>query len=163
RRLVVPARELYAGDPNALRHGRRIAFAAVEDSARAGTLAALRSRDFRLLWGGQTVPLARHGALLVALRGRLRDPPGHASPHALSGRARTVRLRLGAARAGVLYRGVGSSVVGALEAGCFVFSAGLLALARPRVLARPASDGTWSEIAAGARYVASVPWLWMTI
>ncbi|HEX2291992.1 MAG TPA: MFS transporter [Gaiellaceae bacterium] len=41
--------------------------AAVERGGRARALQALRSRDFRLLWSGQTISLVGDGAFLVAL------------------------------------------------------------------------------------------------
>ena len=229
----------------------------MDQSTRAGTFAALRSRDFRLFWGGQTVSLAGDGAFMVAMGWRVVDLTGHASSlaillllqstamlatlliggaladrysrkalmilsdlaraavvavlaaadatghlsfglwvalailfglgdgffipafggmlplvveqpylasaNALIGVSRNMSFVIGPALAGFLYHGVGSPVVFALEAGTFVFSAGLLALARPRVFEREPSEGTWREIVAGARYVTGVPWLWITV
>jgi MFS family permease len=47
--------------------------------ARSGTLAAFTSRDFRLLWGGQTISFVGDAAFLVALGWRVTDLTGKAS------------------------------------------------------------------------------------
>jgi len=44
-----------------------------------GTFAAFRSRDFRLLWGGQTISFVGDAAFLVALGWRVTDLTGEAS------------------------------------------------------------------------------------
>ena len=46
---------------------------------RQGTFAAFRSRDFRLLWGGQTISFVGDAAFLVALGWRVTDLTGKAS------------------------------------------------------------------------------------
>ena len=46
---------------------------------RVSTLAAFRSRDFRLLWGGQTISFVGDAAFLVALGWRVTDLTGKAS------------------------------------------------------------------------------------
>ena len=46
---------------------------------RAGTFVAFRSRDFRLLWGGQTVSFVGDGAFIVALGWRVTELTGKAS------------------------------------------------------------------------------------
>ena len=46
---------------------------------RASTLAAFRSRDFRLLWGGQTISFIGDAAFIVALGWRVTDLTGKAS------------------------------------------------------------------------------------
>jgi MFS family permease len=46
---------------------------------RAGTLVAFRSRDFRLLWGGQTISFVGDAAFIVALGWRVTDLTGKAS------------------------------------------------------------------------------------
>jgi MFS family permease len=48
-------------------------------SDRVGTLAAFRSRDFRLLWGGQTISFIGDAAFIVALGWRVTDLTGKAS------------------------------------------------------------------------------------
>ena len=52
-------------------------------SARLVVLQALRSRDFRLLWGGQTVSLIGNGAFFVAIGWRVTSLTGRASSLAL--------------------------------------------------------------------------------
>ena len=49
------------------------------------------------------------------------------------------------------------------DAGSFLASAALLALARPRAHDAAEQQGAFREIVVGARYVAGVPWLWVTI
>src|SRR5579883_2759460 len=49
------------------------------EPARRGTLAAFRSRDFRLLWGGQTISFVGDAAFIVALGWRVTDLTGRAS------------------------------------------------------------------------------------
>ena len=46
---------------------------------RTGTLVAFRSRDFRLLWGGQTISFVGDAAFIVALGWRVTDLTGKAS------------------------------------------------------------------------------------
>jgi MFS family permease len=46
---------------------------------RTGTLVAFRSRDFRLLWGGQTISFVGDAAFIVALGWRVIDLTGRAS------------------------------------------------------------------------------------
>jgi MFS family permease len=46
---------------------------------RVGTLAAFRSRDFRLLWGGQAISFTGDAAFIVALGWRVTDLTGKAS------------------------------------------------------------------------------------
>jgi MFS family permease len=239
----------------------RIALAAVEAVSkpvgRARALHAFRSRDFRLLWGGQTVSLIGNGAFLVAVGWRvveltgsasslalvlmaesmamlatlliggaladrysrralmivsdvsrcgvvaalaLTDATGHlnltllivfaigvglgdgffypafggmvplvveqpllASANALIGISRNTSWIIGPALAAGLYGATSPSVVFGFDAITFLFSAALLWLARPRELEREPSEGTLREIVSGFRYVAGVPWLWVTI
>ncbi len=51
----------------------------MDGEAHPGTLAAFRSRDFRLLWGGQTISFVGDAAFLVALGWRVTDLTGKAS------------------------------------------------------------------------------------
>src|SRR6059058_4874424 len=51
--------------------------------ARARALRALRSRDFRLLWAGQTVSLVGDGAFLIALGWKTTQVTGKASSLAI--------------------------------------------------------------------------------
>jgi MFS family permease len=223
----------------------------------ARTLQAFRSRDFRLVWGGQTVSLIGNAAFLVAVgwktleitgsagslgivlmaeglamlatlliggaladryeRRRLMivsdiarmgvvgalavtDASGHltftllivfavgvglgdgffhpafggivplvvekpyiASANAMIGISRQTSFIVGPALAAGVYGLTGSATVFALDAASFAISLGLLWLARPRAIEPEPGEGTLREIVAGARYVASVPWLWVTI
>lgn len=91
------------------------------------------------------------------------EQPQLASANALIGTSRQASLVVGPALAGLLYDEVGSAVVFALDAASFLVSMALVLLARPRVVEREPGEGPIREIAAGLRYVASVPWLWITI
>src|SRR5438105_67391 len=225
--------------------------------ARPGALAAFRSRDFRLLWSGQTVSLIGDGAFLIALGWRTTaltgkasslalvlmvqgiallatlliggvladrysrrllmigsdltrcaiigvvagvDASGHlsfgillggaalfgladgffypafggivplvveshqlASANTLIGVSRQGSFVVGPALAGAIYGTAGAPAVFGFDAGTFLISAALLLLARPRAFVRELSAGPLSELAAGIRYVAGVPWLWIGI
>lgn len=226
-------------------------------AGRVRALHALRSRDFRLLWGGQTVSLIGDGAFYVALgwktlsltgsagslaivlmlhglamlttlliggaladryprrtlmivsdlarfgvigalaitdaSGNLNFPlllafaigfglgdgffypafggivplvvePHHlASANTLIGLSRQASFVVGPALAGTIYGVTGSASVFAFDAVTFLVAAALLWQARPRAIEPEPSEGTLREIVAGARYVASVPWLWISI
>ena len=86
-----------------------------------------------------------------------------ASANSLIGVARWGSLLLGPSLAALVYEVTGSAAVFGLDAGTFVLSALLLSLARPRAAERGTDEGTLAQIRAGAAYVASVPWLWVTI
>jgi MFS family permease len=224
---------------------------------RAGTLAAFRSRDFRLLWGGQTISFVGDAAFIVALGWRVTDLTGKASSlgfvlaleslamlttllwggvladrysrrllmissdiaravvtavffaldmsghltlaqilvlaaffgaadgffqpafggivplvveqpwlasaNSWIGIARQGSAIVGPALAAGLYGAPGPSTVWAIEAVSFLVSAGALFLARPRVTEPAAKLGLGKELAAGFRYVISVPWIWTGI
>jgi MFS family permease len=85
------------------------------------------------------------------------------SANSLIGVARWGSLVAGPALAASLYSATGSAIVFALDAGSFVVSAALLWPVRPRAVEPEAREGTVREIAAGVRYVAAIPWLWVTI
>jgi MFS family permease len=85
------------------------------------------------------------------------------SANSLIGVARWGSLVVGPALAASLYSATGSAVVFALDAASFVASAALLWFVRPRAVEPEAKEGTVREIAAGVRYVAGIPWLWVTI
>jgi MFS family permease len=92
------------------------------------------------------------------------EQPLLGSANALLGIARQASLIVGPALAAGLYGASGSSTVFALDAATFLCSAGLIARARPRTLAaEPTEHGALRSVGAGLRYVASVPWLWVTI
>ena len=85
------------------------------------------------------------------------------SANSLIGVARWGSLIVGPALAASLYAATGSAIVFALDAASFVVSASLLWPVRPRAVEPEAREGTVREIAAGVRYVAAIPWLWVTI
>jgi len=85
------------------------------------------------------------------------------SANSLIGVARWGAFLIGPSLAALLYGAVGSATVFAIDAFSFAVSAGFLALARPRQVAPEEKTGAFREIAAGVRYVAGVPWLWVTI
>jgi MFS family permease len=85
------------------------------------------------------------------------------SANSLIGVARWGSLVVGPALAASLYSATGSAVVFALDAVSFVVSAALLWFVRPRAVEPEAKEGTVREITAGVRYVAGIPWLWVTI
>jgi MFS family permease len=99
------------------------------------------------------------GGMVPILVGR----PQIASANSLIGVARWGSLLLGPIFAGLLYAPAGSATVFAADACSFLVSAGFVYAIRPRAAERAASEGTLREIVAGARYVAGVPWLWVTI
>ena len=91
------------------------------------------------------------------------EPAAIPSANSLIGVARWGSLLAGPALAAGIYGGAGSATVFALDAASFLVSAGLLWLTRPRAVEAAAGQGTLREIWAGARYVAGIPWLWVTI
>jgi MFS family permease len=86
-----------------------------------------------------------------------------ASANTLIGISRQCSFVVGPALAGSIYGLAGSPAVFGFDSATFVVSAALLSLARPRAFTRESSEGTWRSILDGARYVASVPWLWIGI
>ena len=91
------------------------------------------------------------------------EQPSIASANSLIGVARWGSILLGPALAGFLYDPVGPAAVFALDASTFLISAGLVLATRPRSIEHAADEGTFRGIVTGARYVAGVPWLWVTI
>jgi MFS family permease len=85
------------------------------------------------------------------------------SANALIGVSRQLSLVVGPALAGLLYDPLGPAAVFALDSASYVFAAALVWLARPRPYEREERQGALREVAVGIRYVASVPWLWVTI
>jgi MFS family permease len=91
------------------------------------------------------------------------EKPNLASANAMIGISRQMSFMIGPALAAGLYGLTGSATVFAFDAATFAVSLWLLWLARPRAIEPEPGEGTFKEIVAGARYVASVPWLWITI
>ena len=85
------------------------------------------------------------------------------SANSLIGVARWGSLLIGPSFAASLYGATGSATVFAIDAATFVFSALLLLRAHPRATEAEAHETTWRGIVDGARYVVSVPWLWIAI
>jgi MFS family permease len=91
------------------------------------------------------------------------DAPLLPSANSLMGVARWGGFVIGPPLAGFLYHGAGSAWVFAIDALTFVLSAILMVLARPRSVEVSQGESTFGEIREGARYVATIPWLWVTI
>ena len=91
------------------------------------------------------------------------EQPSIASANSLIGVARWGSILIGPAFAGFLYQPAGSATVFAADAASFLVSALFVYRTRPRVIEAAEREGTLREIVAGARYVARVPWLWVTI
>ena len=144
----------------------------LSDLARLGVVAALAVTDAS---GNLTFPLLIAFAVGVGLGDGFFHPafggivplvvekPNLASANAMIGISRQSSFMIGPAFAAGLYGLTGSATVFAFDAASFAVSLGLLWLARPRAIEPEPSEGTLKEIFAGARYVASVPWLWITI
>jgi MFS family permease len=142
------------------------------DGARALVIAALAAVDAS---GQLTFPVL---IVFVALHGLgsglfqpafggivplLVEEPSLGSANALVGISRQAAFVVGPAVAGVIYGLAGSSAIFAVDAASFLASATFLAFARPRVYERGPSEGIRRELTTGFRYVAQVPWLWITI
>jgi MFS family permease len=91
------------------------------------------------------------------------EPSAVPSANAMIGVARWSSILVGPSVAAVVYGAAGSATVFGLDAGSFLFSAGLLWLTKPRPVEPSAAEGTLREIWSGVRYVSRVPWLWVTI
>ena len=144
----------------------------VSDVARLGVVGALAATDAT---GNLTFPLLIAFAVGVGLGDGFFHPafggivplvvekPYLASANAMIGISRQLSFMIGPALAAGLYALTGSATVFAFDAASFAVSLGLLWLARPRAIEPEPGEGTLKEIVSGARYVASVPWLWVTI
>jgi MFS family permease len=162
---------LLVGGALADRYDRRTLML-VSDFARFGIVAALTVVDAtgHLSFGGLATLAFLEGFatgfFMPAFGGVVPlvvEQPMLASANALVGVARQGSFLAGPALAGLLYGLAGSSVVFGFEALSFLCSAAFVWRTKPRPADRQESNGTLREIAAGARYVASVPWLWVTI
>jgi MFS family permease len=91
------------------------------------------------------------------------DAPQLPSANSLMGVARWGGFVVGPSLAGFLYHGAGSAWVFTIDALSFLLSAGLMLRARPRVTETSSGESALHEIREGARYVATIPWLWVTI
>lgn len=91
------------------------------------------------------------------------EEPSLGSANALVGISRQAAFVVGPALAGVIYGLAGSSAIFAVDAASFLASATFLWFARPRAYERGPTEGLRRELTTGLRYVARVPWLWITI
>jgi MFS family permease len=91
------------------------------------------------------------------------EKPGLGSANALIGMARQGSFLIGPSVASVLYGLAGSTFVFGFNAISYLVSFAFIYAVRPRVTERGAAEGTLREIGAGFRYVAGIPWLWLTI
>ena len=91
------------------------------------------------------------------------DEPRLGSANALIGLARQTSYIIGPSIASVLYGFAGATVVFGFNAVSYLVSFAFVWATRPRASERSAAEGTFREIGAGVRYVAGVPWLWITI
>ena len=144
----------------------------VSDLARFGAVAGLAIVDasgqltFGSILGFAVVMGLGDGLFYPAFGGMVPlvvDRPMIASANSLIGVARWGSILLGPALAGLLYAPAGSAVVFAVDAASFLVSAALVWQTRPRRFEAEEPEGTFKAIAGGARYVAGVPWLWVTI
>jgi MFS family permease len=91
------------------------------------------------------------------------EEPGLGSANALIGMARQGSYLVGPSLASLLYGVAGSAEVFAFNAVSYLVSFGFVYATRPRAAERAAAEGTFREIGAAFRYVAGIPWLWLTI
>jgi MFS family permease len=91
------------------------------------------------------------------------DEGGLGSANALIGMARQGSYLIGPSVASLLYGFAGSTVVFGFNAVSYLVSFAFVFATRPRAVERGAAEGTLREIGAGIRYVAGIPWLWLTI
>jgi len=91
------------------------------------------------------------------------EEPGLGSANALVGMARQGSFLIGPTVATLLYGLAGSTFVFGFNAVSYLVSFAFVYATRPRAAERGAAEGTLREIGAGFRYVAGIPWLWLTI
>jgi MFS family permease len=91
------------------------------------------------------------------------EEPGLGSANALIGMARQGSILIGPSVASLLYGFAGATVVFGFNAVSYLLSFAFVYATRPRAAERGAAEGTLREIGAGFRYVAGIPWLWLTI
>ena len=91
------------------------------------------------------------------------EEPGLGSANALIGMARQGSFLIGPSVASLLYGFAGATVVFGFNATSYLVSFAFVYATRPRAAERGAAEGTLREIGAGFRYVAGIPWLWLTI
>jgi len=85
------------------------------------------------------------------------------SANALIGIARQSSFLIGPSVASLLYGLAGATVVFGFNACTYLVSFAFVFATRPRQQERASDDGTLRAIREGFRYIAGVPWLWITI
>jgi MFS family permease len=85
------------------------------------------------------------------------------SANALIGIARQGSFLIGPSVASLLYAVAGATFVFGFNACSYLFSFAFVFATRPRAAERASEDGTLRAIGEGFRYIAGVPWLWITI
>jgi len=85
------------------------------------------------------------------------------SANALIGIARQSSFLIGPSVASLLYGLAGATVVFGFNACTYLVSFAFVFATRPREQERASDDGTVRAIREGFRYIAGVPWLWITI
>ena len=144
----------------------------VSDAARFGIIGALAAIDatghlsLGLLLGLAFVEGLATGFFQPALGGLVPlvvDEPGLGSANALIGMARQGSLLVGPSFAGLMYGYAGSSFVFAFDSLSFLASFAFVWATRPAAAEPGEAEGTFREIWSGIRYIARVPWLWVTI
>ena len=142
------------------------------DAARAVVIAALAVIDMsgHLRFGILIALVALHGLgsglfqpAFGGILPLLVEEPSLGSANALVGVSRQIAFVVGPGIAGAVYGLAGSGAVFAANAFSFLGSAAFLLFARPRAYERAPVEGLRRELAAGFRYIARVPWLWITI
>jgi MFS family permease len=137
--------------------------------AAVGALAAVDSTGhltFPLLVGIAVVVGLGDGFFYPAVGGIVPlvvEQPALPSANSLMGVARWGSVMVGPSLAAFVYHGGGASVVFAFDALTFLVSAALIYRARPRPIQGSSGEGTLREIREAGRYVARIPWLWVTI
>src|SRR5436309_519662 len=91
------------------------------------------------------------------------EQPALPSANSLMGVARWGSVMVGPSLAAFAYGAGGASLVFAFDAVTFLVSAALISRAQPRPVAASSGEGTLREIREATRYVARIPWLWVTI
>ena len=85
------------------------------------------------------------------------------SANALIGIARQGSFLIGPSVASLLYAVAGATFVFGFNACSYLVSFAFVFATRPRAAERASEDGTLRAIGEGFRYIAGVPWLWITI
>ncbi|HSB39301.1 MAG TPA: MFS transporter [Gaiellaceae bacterium] len=144
----------------------------VSDAARFGIIGALAAVDasghlsLGVLAGIALAEGLATGFFTPALGGVIPlvvAEPALGSANALIGMARQGSFLIGPTFASLLYGFAGSTVVFGFNAASYLVSFAFVYATRPRTAERTAAEGTLREIGAGFRYVAGIPWLWVTI